>query len=286
MLPPNSGAWAFSASFTGTKFDIEHIADDEPENPQPYWHVQDLILSELGVTVAHGLRPNLGLEVQVPIRLVRDRVHYQDLARQPYMPPNPDLHHRNETLIGVADPQATIHVAHLGTPWTVAGRIGVSVPLGKTEPNPFELGHLGLWHQHIQFGTGTWDPVLGMAVGRSIGTLEMQLSGLARLTVVENEHSYRAGNRYSFLFGATHKLSESWIADAGLILAREEPEKWDGYVEEEGNLGRTDLLLSLGAGRGIVSLGAVVLSLQIPLLSETTGEQVKIPVVVSVVWTR
>jgi hypothetical protein len=31
----------------------------------------------------------------------------------------------------------------------------MSLPIGKTEENPFELGDRGLSHQHIQFGSGT-----------------------------------------------------------------------------------------------------------------------------------
>ena len=270
----------------GGKFDIDHIADDEPENPEPYWHVQDLILSELAVTVVRGLRPNIGLEVQVPVRLVRSRVHYQDLSRQPYAPPNPDLHHRNETLVHLADPQVALHLGHQATPWSVAARVGVSVPLGRTEPDPFELGRLGLWHQHIQFGTGTWDPILGLAVGRSVGGFEAQLNGVARLTLAENEHGYRAGNRYSILLGAGRRLGDAWSADAGLSLAREEPEKWGGRIEDEGNLGRTDLFLSLGAGRAFPPIGTLALNLQVPLMSETTGEQVKIPIILSLVVSR
>lgn len=244
------------------------------------------MLSELAIIVARGLRPNLGLEVQVPIRVARDRVHYLDLARGPYTPPNPGLHHRNETLVGVADPQVVLHLGHQGTRWSVAGRAGVAVPLGRTEPNPFELGRLGLWHQHIQFGTGTWDPILGLAVGRTVGGFESQLNGVARLAVAENEHGYRAGDRYSVWLGARHRLGDAWSADAGLNLAREQPETWAGRIEEEGNLGRTDLFLSLGAGRTFPRLGVLALQLQIPLVSETTGDQVKIPVVVSLAWGR
>ncbi len=222
----------------------------------------------------------------MPVRLVRDRVHYLDLARQPYTPPNPGLHHRNETLVRVADPQVSLHLGHQREPWTVAGRVGVSVPLGRTEPNPFELGRLGVWHQHIQFGSGTWDPILGLAVGRSVGSFQAQLNGVVRLAWAENEHGYRAGNRYSVLLGVGHGLGDAWRADAGLTFAREEPEKWDWRIEEEGNLGRTDLFLSLGAGRTFSLVGALALNLQVPLMSETTGEQVKIPVILTLTWGR
>ena len=228
----------------------------------------------------------MGLEFQVPLRSVRDRVHYLDLARQPYTPPNPGLHHRNETLTRLADPQLMLHFGKLSKSWTVTGRAGLSIPLGQTEPNPFELGRLGLWHQHIQFGTGTWDPVLGIAVARSFGAFDTQLSGFARLAFYENRHGYRAGNRYSGMFSAAHKLGSAWSANSGLVLVNESAERWSGRIETEGNLGRTDLLLSLGVGRAFRSFGSMSLNVQVPLASHSTGEQVKIPVILSLGWER
>jgi hypothetical protein len=268
------------------KLHIEHIADDEPENPQPYWHIQDRIISELGISVARGIRPGLGFNAQIPLRLVRERVRYEDLARQPYTPPVPGLHHRNETLTGLGDPQVGLDFGNSWHEWTLAGRLAISIPIGLTQPNPFELGRLGLWHEHIQFGTGTWDPILGLGVGRTVGPLNLQLSGNARLTQGENEHGYHAGNRYNIVLAGSPDLGSVWSASAGLTLAREEAEKWTGHIEGEGNLGRTDLFMGLGAGRAIPHVGAISLNLQFPLSSESTGEQSKIPLIASLSLTR
>lgn len=286
MVPPKPGMWNFGASVTGTKFHIEHIADDEPENPQPYWHVQDLIVSELEITAVRGLGANFGVDAALPVRLVRDRVHYLDLARQPYAPPNPGLHHRNETLSGIADPQLGLSYGRDLFPWTLAARVGLSIPVGRTEANPFELGRLGKWHQHIQFGTGTWDPILGLAVGRAAGPINVQLGGSARFPTSENEHGYRAGRRYGLFLSGSPTLGNRWSANAGLKLGREEPEKWSGRIEEEGNLGRTDLFLSLGGGRGLPPFGALSVNVEVPLASKSTGEQVDIPIIVSLQWSR
>ena len=174
----------------------------------------------------------------------------------------------------------------LWLPWTLAARLGLSIPVGRTEANPFELGRLGKWHQHIQFGTGTWDPLLGLAVGRSTGPVDLLLSGSARFTTSENEHGYRAGRRYSLSLGGSPSLGKRWSANAGLKLAREEPEKWSGRVETEGNLGRTDLFLSLAGGRSLGPFGSLSASVEVPLASKSTGEQVDIPVIVSLQWNR
>lgn len=243
-----------------------------------------MIVSELDLTAARGLGANFGVDALLPVRVVRDRVHYLDLSRQPYTPPNPGLHHRNETLTGFADPQLGLSYGRHWLPWTVAARLGVSIPLGRTEANPFELGRLGKWHQHIQFGTGTWDPIGGLAVGRTAGPVDLQLSGIARIPTTENGHGYKAGGRYSLLLRGSPYLGHDWNAGAGLTLAREEAEKWSGVIESEGNLGRTDLFLTLSGGRRVPPLGGFSLSVEVPLASRTTGEQVKIPIILSLQW--
>ena len=119
-----------------------------------------------------------------------------------------------------------------------------------------------------------------------MGPVNLQLSGIARLPMSENEHGYRAGRRYGFFLSGSSALPKQWSANAGLKLAREEPERWSGRVEEEGNLGRTDLFLALGGGRRIPSFGSVAANVEVPLASKTTGDQVDIPVIVSLQWSR
>jgi hypothetical protein len=92
-----------------------------------------------------------------------------------------------EPLARNADPWLMLHAGKVAGRWTIAARGGVTVPLGRTEPNPFTLGDLGLPHEHIQFGTGTWDPVVGLAAGRRWGETTLTLTGLARLV---HGHAY------------------------------------------------------------------------------------------------
>lgn len=262
------------------------MTDSTAFEPARYWHVQDLWVAELAFHAARGIAPGVGVTATVPLRLVRDRIGYLDLNRQPYVPPFPDHHHRNETPTGIGDPHVSVHLARAWAPWTLAGQLGVSVPLGKTEPNPFELGDRGLPHQHIQFGTGTWGPVVGLSIGRTFDKGAVQAEGLSLLTVSDNDHGYRAGNRYSGTFSARRAIAEHWSGAGGLTVSREEPEKWGSEIEEEGNLGRTDLLLSLGIGHVLAPIGSLGLRVQIPLASHATGEQLDYPWIFSLSWAR
>src|SRR6266850_4495812 len=193
MIAPQPGTWSFGAGLTGTLLHIEHIESEDPGLVTPYWHVQTLQIGELDLSVARGIRQGFGIGLNAPLRLVRDRIRFEDLARAPYVPPQPETHHRNETLTQVADPQLALLLTREPGPWTLAASIGTLIPIGRTEPNPFALGRLGLPHQHIQFGTGTWDPTVGASASRSLGATAFHAGASMKLTLYENGFGYRSG---------------------------------------------------------------------------------------------
>ena len=263
---------------------IEHIESDN--GPVPYWHVQRLLVTEARLTAARGLGSNLGGEIIVPLRLVQSWIHYDDLARQPFVPSPPDVHHRNETLTHIGDPQLLVHGGGMLGTWSYGARLGVSAPLGRTEPNPFELGRMGLPHQHVQFGTGTWNPLLYTGMGHAFGRGRLEASGFARLTLYANEHGYQAGNLYNANLTLSHPLPGRWGGFVGGSFNREEAELWSGRLEEEGNLGRKDVFFSMGVGHPIGDLGSLSISTLAPLYTHVEGEQAESPWVLSLHWTR
>jgi len=269
----------------GTPLHIEHIEADDPNNVAPYWHDQHLIVAELSAHAVRGLAPGMALSVTVPLRYVRDRIRFRDLAGQPYVPPFPDTHHRNETLLRPGDVSLALPLSRPVGAWTIGVSPGLSLPTGRTEANPFELGRLGLPHQHIQFGTGTFDPLLGISALRTAGALTWIASADARWSLYANAHEYQAGDRFGLRLDAGRTLS-AWNAHAGLAFAHERAEHWNGRIEEEGNLGRTDLDLVVGAGRPLGASGTWTLNAQIPMVSRSTGSQVRYPVIVSMTWSK
>jgi len=247
----------------------------------PIFHEEDLTISEIAFVTEAGVARGLGIEAVVPLRVVRTRIRFEDMEHQPIVVPNGSIHHRNETLSGPGDPWLLVHGARGVGVWTVAARAGVSIPLGRTEPNPFALGRLGLPHQHIQFGTGTWDPVVGLAAGRRFGQVGFVVHTLARLVFGTNDHGYRAGDRLFASAALDRRIAGSWRGIVGVDVAHEQAETWDGRIETEGNLGRTDLLASIGLTRPL-GAGGFHVTAKIPLLTRATGAQVHYPVIVAV----
>jgi hypothetical protein len=262
----------------------EHTSSED--GPPLVWHVQDIEVADAALVAEYGLARGLGLSLTSFYRRVTTRIHFQDADHQPLALPDGDIHHRDETLTGPGDPWALLVAGTARGPWSMAVRAGVSIPLGRTEENPFAFGRRGLPHEHIQFGTGTWDPMLGVSLGRALGKASVIASALARLPRYENEHGYRAGHRFDASLVADRRLGGRWRAQTGLDLAHESAERWSGVIEEEGNLGRTDLLVSAALVRQVGAAGALSLQVKVPLFSRAHGAQVDYPAIVGLAWSR
>jgi hypothetical protein len=220
--------------------------DEVPAQPT-YVHDQFILPSELRATVDWGLTGAFGVEAQIPVRLVYTTIDYETPAGDPYEPLDPDVHHRDETLVGLGDPQVSVRWGGvLGDAWWVVGRVGASLPLGRTEPDPFAAGDRGEAHQHIQFGTGTFDPLVGLEVARGFGRLQMAAYGQAQAALYENEHGFRAGATSLVGLQGGWRAGERLVVQSSFEWFRQGPETWDGEEQQDGILGRDELLIGLG----------------------------------------
>ena len=263
-MPPGALRASIATSMTSVRVvhsetcpDIGPICDERDEPPQ--LHDQRFNIAEVRLTLAYGVWRWLGVELQAPLRINHTTVEYQRLDGEEFTPDYPAIHHRNETLVGPGDPWLLARGERRVGAVDVTAKVGASFPLGSTERNPFELGDMGLEHQHIQFGAGTVAPVAHLSASLPIGSDWRVLGhGQAQLFVAENDHGYRPGHRFSLGAGGSRSFGELGVsADADVVIER--PERWDGKILQDGNLGRTDVLLGAGAtyrfGRYTAGLG-------------------------------
>jgi hypothetical protein len=246
------GQWRASAILTGTFINVVHEAgcsdvtncQEVPVQPL-YMHDQNLYPGELRAVVERGFTASWGVEAQLPFRLVYTTIRYTTPQGDPYTPLDPGVHHRNETVAGVGDVWLLGRYLQTLGETQVTARAGVSLPLGKTEENPFALGDVGLRHQHIQLGTGTFDPVLGLDVARLFGRIQVGAYGLAHLALYENSKGFQSGNRFYGGLNGGLKLFGNLSGALGPDFVHERPERWGGEVRQDGNLGRTEVLANL-----------------------------------------
>lgn len=108
---------------------------------------------------------------------------------------NLEIHHPTETLEGFSD--FSLLFARKGKDLLRSGDIlaaalGTSIPVGRTENNPFVLGEAGKSHEHIQFGTGTFDPLLELYYFTPISErVSLLANAMGRFPLYENDKGYR-----------------------------------------------------------------------------------------------
>ena len=264
--------------------EIGPICQVRAEPPQQHHTV--LGIGELRLLGEYGLAPDFAVQASVPVRMITTRTRFTDLAGQPVTLDYQNIHHHDETLWGLGDVAV---YGHSGLKLEEAGlglgaRLGLNLPLGRIQPNPYTLSALGLPHEHLQFGTGTFDPLLGLDVSHDFGPVALAGFGHAQLPLYQGRQGYRAGAR--LLAGAVVTSRLGFVNPTfrlGLTGFHESAERWDGVVpNEDGNQGRTDLYL----GGGVTLPFAVDWSVSVDLRSRIYGRavnaQLSLPLVVEV----
>jgi hypothetical protein len=280
LLAP--GELSVALNLTGTTMRVVHseycpdtgpICNRRAEAPQ--LHDQRFYLVELRPILALGLTNVFAAELQIPVRAVRTTIQFRRLDGTPFEPDYANIHHRNETLGGIGDPWLLGRVTGVFGKLGIASRAGVGLPVGKTEPDPFAFGRAGLPHQHIQFGTGTLYPVFALDASFTAGRTRLAGYGQALFSLYENGYGYRPGNRYSGGVSAEVEVLPKLRVSLGGDLLNEQPERWGGLVQQDGNVGRTDLLVG-GAVGYLFGRVSVALSAKVPVWQhfiETSHDQ-------------
>lgn len=262
--------------------DIGPICQVRDEPPQQ--HHTTLYLTDIRVIAEYGLVRNLAVQAMLPFRVVGTNTTFSDAAGRPVMLDYVNIHHRNEVLVGVGDAQLFLHGATKLGGFNLGGRAGVSVPFGRVSPNPFRLGDEGLPHQHVQLGTGTFDPLLGLDVSRDFGRFSLAAFGFAQAPLYAGPHGYQAGTRLAggALASSTFGLTRP-IFRLGVLALHEFAERWDGRVpEEDGNLGRTDLFVGLGVTVPLAGDWSINVDVRGRVWGQVVGGQLQMPVVLEV----
>lgn len=248
-------------------------------------HDQTFYVSELRALLEYQLRPWLSAEAQLPFRVSATRITYLRADGTPFVPDYEDIHHRNETLLGPGDPWLSLRLSTpLWADFLGLLRVGLTVPIGRTEENPFALGAAGRSHQHVQFGTGTVNPLLGFELNGALGPVRTALHGNLQASLYENRYGYLAGTRATVGLEGSLRVWGPLQLGLAFDVFHEEPERWDGVIQQDGNLGRTDYLIGLSAA---YPLGDYVLtgSVKVPvyqriITSGPEGGQLSYPAVV------
>jgi hypothetical protein len=212
-------------------FEASHVAtcpDIAPECattviPDHMHHVR-LNLSHYELAASYGLRARVQLFLRVPYDVKDQRVRYSTLEGAPFTPPYGDIHHRSETLTGITDPS-------VGLEWSPSPHwlfgAGTTIPAGHTVANPIVLGREGKTHEHIQFGSGTFRPLLSAQWSPP----HFSASAEAALSFYENDRGFRAPTTITWATGPSFRAGRVGI-DPRLTGQLQTIGRWNGEVDE------------------------------------------------------
>ena len=216
----------------------------------------------------------------MPIDLKISGIQYRLTDGSTFQPPYGDIHHRNETLIGLGDARfmGRWSGAIQGTPLLLNFGLGLSLPTGRIEDDPFAAAALEQEHQHLQFGNGTFDPMIDAALivrGQSWGLIAR---GHGRIPLYANSKGYRGSRQIGAEVGPTLRLPApvdtlqlSMLAGCQWLS----PEFWGGAVGE--NSGQLAVALRMGLSWNITPRLALQGNLVTRIYERSEGAQFKRP---------
>jgi thiol-disulfide isomerase/thioredoxin len=269
----------------GTSFTAIETAHDDVEDvvgrgPTEVIHDQDILFSESRLEAELGILDGLAVGAILPLRVVATGITFRERGSGAEVSlAGENIHHRDETLTGLGDPWLVAHAGRALGAWQLDGRLGVTLPLGRTEEDPFRLGDMGLAHQHVKMGTGTVNLVAQLELARAIGRARLSAWALTRQTFTENAKAYRAGDRYAGGLAARVGLGR-WVVGGGVEAQGETAETWAGVEPtDDGNRGRLDLLVGAEAAVRVGERAVLALSAKVPFHTDVVGGQLSYPVV-------
>jgi thiol-disulfide isomerase/thioredoxin len=257
----------------GTYVQTQHDDFDDVvgQGAIPIVHDQDIALTEARLALDVALTRRFSASILVPVRVVSTDIRYLDASGMPVELVTPSTHHRDETLSGLGDPMVLGAVTQSFGAVRLTARAGLSIPLGRTEENPFVTPELP--HEHIQLGNGTVNPIASAEVAYGWSRWRAAAFVFTQQTVYENSKGYQAGDRYATGVALRRAIGR-WGVRGGVEMQAESYERWDGVRHnDEGNQGRIDVSLVLGGSWAATDRLSFELGLRLPFVTHVVGGQ-------------
>jgi len=249
---PVPGTWTFSlTTLYGSDFEGGHFsrrgndATGTGVSVPLYRHEVSLDYARLELGLQYTLAPGWDVIGRAPWEIKDQRAGVRVLdAATPgegaSMQRNIDLHHRSATLRGVGDlmllgrrrwPSAWRH----GDVFSISA--GATMPTGRTVENPYRLGNQGVQHLHIQFGTGTIDPLLEASYRAPIaGRFSAGAYLAGRFPFYANDRAFRAPPDATLGAHVAHRTTEQLQLRLEGALFAQGYGYWDGLRDENTGL--------------------------------------------------
>jgi len=192
-------------------------------------HRQTMLLMRLQPSLSVGLGRGWQAMLRVPYDTKVMGIEYTDLQGNPYDPPYGDIHHRNETLTGLGDSE--LELQYFWSPknkWVLGGGLGSTLPFGRTEEDPYIRASRSLRHQHIQMGSGNFDPIMSITSVWSDHRWGFTAQSTGRLALSENNKEYRPSSSLQVTVGPTYRVTSKLMLTTNIGTQKDWQAEWAG----------------------------------------------------------
>ena len=224
----------------------------------------------------YHINNNWRLEASLPYEIKSQdasivEVEPADSVQKEAMLRNQDIHHRNETYRGISDMDLLLGYTTHGILMqhdTLFAKFGTTLPLGKTEEDPWILGDKGLTHLHIQFGTGTFNPIGDIRYILPVyGGLSGNFSVSGKYPFYENSKTYRGSWDITYTAGLNYIVNNWLTLQSSYLGLYQSYAHWDGEIDI--NTGLQFSLASFGASIATPYNVQLSITVMLPIQQET-----------------
>ena len=221
-----------------------------------YYHITEINLYRKELNLEYAFAQNWSLRLNLPYEVyaqTADMEYDEEKFTNEEVKQAKDqlyIHHRNETYYGFADPKLKVNHRFILGSSQLDVSAGTTFPLGRTEENPVAAGERGERHNHIQHGTGTFDPVIDLYWLRPVAeNLMISAFSANRIPFYENDKNYRGPLETSTGVGGRYRISENWQIRSNVTFLAQGLAYWDDEPDPNSGLnalsGTTGLLWHL-----------------------------------------
>lgn len=248
-----------------------------PETVAAHRHEVEINVVSFDVGLRYQINNQFRLEASVPYEIKDQNANVggiEDIAdpemrRKVLLYQN--IHHRDATYQGFLDFDFLLAYSQHGLFQEhdmLTVKFGTTIPVGKTEDDPWKLGDIGLEHLHIQFGTGTFNPIADLHYSMPVyGGLRAHASVRGKVPFYENSKTYRGSREVSYTGGLNYQVTDWLSLQSSYLGLYQSYAHWDGNIDI--NTGLRFSLASFGASIATPYNVPLSISLMLPIQQET-----------------
>lgn len=188
-----------------------------------------------------------------------------------------NIHHRDATYQGFSDLDVLLAYSQPGLFQEhdiFTAKLGTTIPVGKTEEDPWILGDDGKEHLHIQFGTGTFNPIASLHYSSPIyGGLRATASIRGKVPFYENSKTFKGSWEVTYTGGVNYQVTDWLSLQSSYLGLYQYYAHWAGKIDI--NTGLRFSIASFGASIATPYNVPLSITFMLPIQQETLWDDSK-----------